>query len=66
MIENMKETLTELKNNPEGRKQAILFTAGVSHEVFGAPGLDLMTSTRAKARKIKENMLKGKSTTLKE
>lgn len=66
VMKNIKETLTELKKTPEGRKQAILFTAGVSHEVFGDPGLDLTTRTRAKARKIKENLLKGKSTTLKE
>jgi hypothetical protein len=66
LMKNIKETITELMKTPEGRKQAKLFIAGVSHPVFGDPGLDLNERTRKEVKEIKENLLKGKESTLKE
>ena len=45
-MKNIKNTLTELRKTPEGRKQAKLIIAAVSHPVFGDPGLDLDERTR--------------------
>ena len=45
-MKNIRDTLTELKKTPGGRKQSKLIIAAVSHPVFGDPGLDLDERTR--------------------
>ena len=66
LLKNIRETITELMKTPEGRKQSKLFIAGVCHPVFGDPGLDLNERTQKEVMKIKENLLMGKESILKE
>ena len=65
VMKNIKETVAELRKTPEGRKQSKLFIAGVSHPVYGDPCLDLEDRTRKEVKQIKEDLLKGKESTLK-
>ena len=65
LLKTTKETITELKKTPEGRKQAKLFIAGVTHPVFGDPGLGLDERTRKEVKTIKSNLLTGTASTLK-
>ena len=65
VMKNIKETVKELKKTPEGRKQCKIFMAGVSHPVFGDPGLNVNSRTRKEVIKIKENLLTGVESTLK-
>ena len=65
VMKNIQETLTELGKTPEGRKQSKLFIAGVSHPVFVDPGLGLDERARKEIKQIKENLLKGETSTLK-
>ena len=50
ILSNIDETLKQLKKSKEGRKQAKLILAAVSHPVFGIPEL----TTKLHSRDIKE------------
>ena len=65
VMQNIKDTMNELEKTKEGRKQAKIIAAGVSHPVFGDPGLNLNWRIKEKARKAKENLLTGMASTLK-
>ena len=65
VIKNIKDTVKELNKTPEGRKQAKIVLAGVSHPVYGDPGLGLKRMAKEEAKRVKGNLLSGKETTLK-
>ena len=64
LLKSIKETITELKKTPSGKKQAKLVMAAVSHPVFGDPGLDIDERTRKEVKMMKVNLLKGSTSTL--
>ena len=64
VLKNIKETITELKKTPDGKKQAKLIMAAVSHPVFGDPDLDIDERTRNEVKEIKINLLRGSTSTL--
>ena len=64
LLKNIKETITELKKTPEGKKQAKLVMAAISHPIFGDPGLDIDERTRKEVKMIKVNLLNGCTSTL--
>ena len=64
MMQNIRNTVTELNKTPEGRKQAVEFIAGVSHEVYGDPGLGLSRKMKDKVVSMKGKLLSGVETTL--
>ena len=64
VLQNIKDTITELNKTPEGRKQAEVIMAGVSHEVYGDPGLGLSRKMKDKVRKVKGKLLSGEETML--
>lgn len=65
VLQNIKETVDELQKTTEGKKQAKIIIAGVSHPTFGDPGLNLSRSTKQEVRQAKENLLTGKTSVLK-
>ena len=65
VMKNIKETVHELNKTPEGKKQAKMFIAGVSHPVYGDPGLGLSKKTKSEIKKIKGTLLSEKEATLK-
>ena len=65
VMKNIKETLNELNKTPEGKKQAKIFIAGVSHPVFGDPGLGLSNKLKYQTKQIKAQLLSGENATLK-
>ena len=64
LLQNVKETIEELNKTPEGRKQAVEFIAGVSHQVYGDPGLGLSRRTKEKVKQMKGKLLSGEKSTL--
>ena len=64
LLKNIKDTIKELNKTPDGRKQAQEFIAGVSHEVYGDPGLDLSWRMKDKVRRMKGKLLSGEEKTL--
>lgn len=65
VMQNIQDTLNELEKTKEGRKQAKIIIAGVSHASFGDPGLNVSRTTKENTKKAKEDLLTGKSTVLK-
>ena len=65
VMKNIKDTITALNKTPEGRKQAEIFIAGVSHPVYGDPGLGLSWSAKKRAKEMKQKLLREKEATLK-
>ena len=64
VMQNIRDTVTELNKTPEGKKQAVEIIAGVSHEVYGDSGLGLTRWMKDKVKKIKGKLLSGEESTL--
>ena len=65
VLQNIKETVDELQKTTEGKKQAKIIIAGVSHPTFGDPGLNLSKTVKQEVRQAKGNLLTGKTSILK-
>ena len=68
VMKNIKDTVTELNKTPEGRKQAKVVLAAVSHPVYGDPGLldpSHNKDIKKQVRQMKKNLLTEKESTLK-
>ena len=65
LLNNIKDTLTELQKTAEGKEQGKIIVAAVSHPVYGNPGLALSKRQKLQCKKVKENLLTGKTATLK-
>ena len=65
VLQNIEDSLKELEKTKEGRRDADIVIAAVSHATFGHPGLNITKDKAYKTKKAKENLLTGKATTLK-
>ena len=64
VMRNIRETVKELNKTPEGKKQAKMFLAGVSHPVYGDPGLGLNKTMKFETNQMKAKLLSGEEGTL--
>ena len=65
VMKSIRETINELNKTPQGRKQAKMFIAGVSHPVYGDPGLGLNKKMKSEIKQIKGKLLSDEEATLK-
>ena len=64
VMRNIRETVKELNKTPEGKKQVRMFIAGVSHPVYGDPGLGLNKKLKSETKQMKAKLLSGEEVTL--
>ena len=65
VMKSIRETVNELNKTPEGKKQADICIPGVSHPVYGDPGLGLNLSRKNATKEMKAKLLSGEEVTLK-